>query len=345
MKKILEILKLSKKSITIVSLIVTFLVIVTITIVIVTNKTDSKETKDMCTVYFDSRGGTEIVSSEIACGTTLDIVNNPSKEGFDFIGWYLEDEIYDFTKPIESDIILTAQYIANSDISIVLVKFDSNGGTSVMDIESVQGASITAPMPPMLIGYKFVGWYLEDTLFDFSSSINENIVLKAKWERDTSGDSSGSGIISNSNGNDISQVGTEKYKCSGAFYKDVTEKKITIGQTRLLNAIWSTGMQYVSSNNECYITYKSSDASVATINDIGEITTIKKGKTTVSQCLNDTETKTELGCFKGILNVSGESCQYSIDPIFSSLKSEEMFYTNTTSPWSYDSFIWSYNDN
>lgn len=32
-------------------------------------------------------------------------------------------------------------------------------------------------------GYKFVGWYLDNNLYDFNTEVKENINLKAKWEK------------------------------------------------------------------------------------------------------------------------------------------------------------------
>ena len=63
------------------------------------------------------------------------------------------------------------------------VTFNSkNGGTS-SEKTTVNG-KIAAPAEPQRAGYKFLGWYKQDsnTPWDFSVTISQNITLIAKWE-------------------------------------------------------------------------------------------------------------------------------------------------------------------
>lgn len=63
------------------------------------------------TVHFDYDGGVGSASDlRIADGKTATAPENPTKKGFDFDGWYLGDEKYDFSTPITSDITLTAHW-------------------------------------------------------------------------------------------------------------------------------------------------------------------------------------------------------------------------------------------
>ena len=46
-----------------------------------------------------------------------------------------------------------------------------------------KGGYVSRPADPVREGYKFAGWYYNNTLYDFNNSVNKNIVLIAKWER------------------------------------------------------------------------------------------------------------------------------------------------------------------
>lgn len=126
--------------------------------------------------------------------------------------------------------------------------------------------------------YKFVGWYKNYEKYDFSLPINENITLKAKWEENNEKKPS---IITSSN----------KYKCSGSFRSDIPEKEVILGYSNHVNWTWST---YGGYSDDCFITYKTSDSKIATVNENGIITTKSIGNVLISECINDTETKKKL---------------------------------------------------
>lgn len=74
-------------------------------------------------------------------------------------------------------------YVDKSAVSYT-VKFDSDGGSSVNQIVTDGGATITKPTDPVKPGFIFQGWYLGDNLFDFNTPINSNITLVAHWKLD-----------------------------------------------------------------------------------------------------------------------------------------------------------------
>lgn len=61
------------------------------------------------------------------------------------------------------------------------VKFNSDGGSAVVSQTIEEGNKATKPTDPEKEGYTFVGWYNGETEFDFTTPINSNITLKAKW--------------------------------------------------------------------------------------------------------------------------------------------------------------------
>ena len=62
------------------------------------------------TVTFDSDGGTEIESQTVEYGSKVTKPTDPIKDDASFIGWYLNDEEYNFDTLVTSDISLKAKY-------------------------------------------------------------------------------------------------------------------------------------------------------------------------------------------------------------------------------------------
>ena len=94
---------------------------------------------------------------------------------------------------INSDLTLVAYY--EVDENLLVVSFDTDGGTDIEDIYVESGETIKAPKTPTRSGYKFNGWYLDDVKFDFNTEITESITLTAKWTAVGSGAGSCMGAV------------------------------------------------------------------------------------------------------------------------------------------------------
>jgi uncharacterized repeat protein (TIGR02543 family) len=66
------------------------------------------------TVSFNSDGGTTVTAQTISYGTTATEPDNPSKEGYTFSHWELDEEEFDFTIPVKRNITLTAIWTENT---------------------------------------------------------------------------------------------------------------------------------------------------------------------------------------------------------------------------------------
>ncbi len=66
---------------------------------------------DKHTVTFKTNGGSEIKNVSIKNGAKLSEVEEPTKDGFVFDGWYLDGEKYDFDREIDKDITLVAKWV------------------------------------------------------------------------------------------------------------------------------------------------------------------------------------------------------------------------------------------
>lgn len=130
-------------------------------------------------------GGNGAGSYEVSYGSLYSIPR-PSKVGYDFGGWLLDDSIvpesaeeWTYSK---KNVTLKANWIARS-LGITL---DLNGGMGTKSDVVTYGESYSLPTPSRA-GYSFLGWYLGDDRIDtegeswtFSS---KNVTLAAKWQK------------------------------------------------------------------------------------------------------------------------------------------------------------------
>ena len=78
-------------------------------------------------VIFDSNGGTAVdTQKNVQYGTTATKPENPTREGYRFLGWFTKDgEAFDFSTPITKSMTLTAKWeIVNVDAYIIPVTSD-----------------------------------------------------------------------------------------------------------------------------------------------------------------------------------------------------------------------------
>ena len=106
------------------------------------------------TVSFDLNGGTGNVSDlRIAEGKTATAPEDPVKDGFDFDGWYLGDERFDFSSPIASDITLTAHWKEKAEAPAEDEKKDSDGMLPII----ILVIGIILGLAALFTGYYFIG--------------------------------------------------------------------------------------------------------------------------------------------------------------------------------------------
>ena len=97
----------------------------------------------------------------------------PSRQGYQFTDWYLDDTKYDFDTAVTGNMTLTAKWTANS----YTITFDTDGGSAIEPITQGYGTTIKAPTAPTKTGYTFMGWNpaLPATM------PAENMTIKAQW--------------------------------------------------------------------------------------------------------------------------------------------------------------------
>lgn len=135
-------------------------------------------------ITFDSRGGNKIESQEVKRGEKLEEPEEPAREGYEFLGWYVDDKKFDFSKKIDKNVKLVAKW-KKIESETYTVTFDSNGGTTVASKEVNKNEKVSKPSDPTRSGYTFAGWQLDGKDYDFNSTVSKDITLKAVWVKNT----------------------------------------------------------------------------------------------------------------------------------------------------------------
>lgn len=145
------------------------------------------------TITLDANGG---VVSQSTIGVKYDAeftLPIPTRDGYTFEGWYLENEKYENGVWLElNDITLSAKWKANEYVITLndtalsaTVVFDSNYiGANTTQVVLKNGETLSYPLPPTRTGYVFTGWYTDSdctSRFDFTEKITEDMTLYAGW--------------------------------------------------------------------------------------------------------------------------------------------------------------------
>lgn len=139
---------------------------------------------DTVTVTFDYRDGSAPVSSTLKTGDTVAEPEKPSREGYDFAGWFTDEALSVAATfgEVKADV---TYYAAWTPHGYFLVSFDSLGGSSVAALAVESGKTVAKPADPTREGYTFAGWFTDRECtksFDFSTAVTENMTLFAGWK-------------------------------------------------------------------------------------------------------------------------------------------------------------------
>lgn len=150
-------------------------------------------------VTFDANGGTFGDSGEITLsvdegGKVVKPSKNPTREGYDFRGWYTDEDclyLYDFDLPVTSGFTLYAGWVEKGKCVVV---FDGNGGVvkngdkqgAVISVTVAKGDKISSLKaerdPEGTSTFEFKGWYTQaGDEWDFHDTVEKSMTLTAQW--------------------------------------------------------------------------------------------------------------------------------------------------------------------
>lgn len=221
----------------IVSAIIT-IIILTIIIVLITNKKPITYS-----VIFESNGGSLVETQIVKKDDTVKKPLNPVKEGYVFDEWTYLGKTYDFNLKVVSNLKLVAKWTKLDDsIETYNIEFDTDGGSIISKQIVIKGNKVEKPIDPTKEGYNFVGWILNDEIYDFDSIVEKDLKLKAKWEK-----------IKISNSNTTNNTGNDNNSNSGNNgnnNKPSTPQKKTFTVTFNLNGGIGVSSQKVVEGNK-----------------------------------------------------------------------------------------------
>lgn len=125
-------------------------------------------------VTIDPMNGSEATVVELKKGSYLDVPANPVLENYNFVGWYIGDNLVDFNLPIESNTTIIAKWAAIT----YQVTFITYGESNPVQIVQ-QGQVATKPEDPVKAHNAFVHWETNGAAYDFSTPVTKDLVLYA----------------------------------------------------------------------------------------------------------------------------------------------------------------------
>ena len=221
-------------------------------------KVVAKYTANTYVVDFNTNGGNTISSKNVTYDSTYGTLETPTKTGYDFDGWYLDQELtkkVDSTTTVKtsSDHTLYAKWKAKT----IKVSFETNGGNTISS-QNVTYDSTYGTLPvPSKENYAFEGWYLEQ---GFINKVNSSSVVKV---------ANAHTLYAKYNANKYNLT----IDADGGTYSGDTSIKVAYGSTYTLSTISKTDYTFVrwevtgsgSSVNGNVFTMGTEDATVKAI--------------------------------------------------------------------------------
>ena len=144
-------------------------------------------TANTYTVRYDSRGGSFVGDGSYLFGQSFTVAGGATRSGFNFVNWF--DAVTGGTAFVGTvtpgsagDISLYAHWSALS----YNVTFDSQGGSTVSNLQYSTGGSLALPAAPTRSGFIFAGWFAAPSggsalASPFSPQGTGDITLYAQW--------------------------------------------------------------------------------------------------------------------------------------------------------------------
>lgn len=135
-----------------------------------------EKVKANLTVAFNPNGGSEVPSQTVVEGNRATRPADPTREGYEFKGWTLGGNGYNFNSAVITNIVLDA----NWEKVVFTVTFETAGGSEVAPQTVGRNAKATRP-EVTYDGYNFVKWTLDGADYDFNAPVTADITLVAVW--------------------------------------------------------------------------------------------------------------------------------------------------------------------
>lgn len=271
-------------------------------------KSETKLFDKLVIKYNDGEDVTKVVNY----GDPITEPTAPSKNGYTFDGWYLNNELYDFSKPVTKDANLVPKYTANPTTYTVKHKYENiDGSYEEVDktIDALTDEEVTAPL---ISKTGFNSPPAQSVIVAYDGSTHVEYVYTRK-EFNVIFNTNGGTSVSSVTRKYDEEIGTlpetikDNYILDGWYTKNDGGNKVSptdrITSETNYYARWNKSIYFAEifnanieltrgDNSQVVITnfaqigeeisYTSSDDSVATVDDAGNITATGKGSITIT---------------------------------------------------------------
>ena len=193
------------------------------------------------TVTFNTNGGSEVESQQVEEDFCATMPDAPTKDGYTFDGWD-----YDFTKPVKSDIVISAKWTANKGTAYKVEYYLQNLEDDNYTLEETSNLTDTTDATVNAEQKTFGHFTLNEDESNLSGNVNGDgsLVLKVYYTRNTYK------ILAKSNDN----VGTFT-KINGTYrYNKELSLKVTSTNLGYIFEGWYDGETLLSTEKEYVFT-------------------------------------------------------------------------------------------
>ncbi|WP_306534355.1 discoidin domain-containing protein [[Ruminococcus] torques] len=107
--------------------------------------------------------------------------NDPVKEGYKFIGWFVDGKEFDFNTEIKGDLVIEARFEKNDTPTPQPGEWTVTINGQTVTVKD--GETLARPADPVKEGYKFIGWFVDGKEFDFNTPITGDLKIEARFEK------------------------------------------------------------------------------------------------------------------------------------------------------------------
>lgn len=132
-------------------------------------------------IRFNSSGGAKIETILVKENQVLSSLPEPTRQNYDFVGWYNDTEPFDLNIKITHDYVLTAVW-EESAPKTFNIYFDTLNGEIINSFSDTSGTTITNLPTASKEGYQFIGWYYHNKKVQ-ELTLTQDITLVAKYQK------------------------------------------------------------------------------------------------------------------------------------------------------------------
>ena len=223
-------------------------------------------------VEFDTNGGTSVSTLEVEEDGLITKPADPTKEGYVFVGWYYNDELYDFSKPVTGNITLEARWAEEEIVAVDGVSLDQ----TTLKLSPGGSAALVATVSPENAKDKSLTW----------SSSNEAIVTVDENGNVTAVKEGTATITVTTTDGGHTATATVTVSADVVAVAGVTLDKTSLNLAPNGSSTLKATVTPAKASNKG-VTWTSSDTTVATVSSTGKVTAKKDGTATITVTTKD----------------------------------------------------------